>query len=280
MFPKDGTYYIAPYVQYVEASNPTRIRTTGGETDYIVVNVENGIVEGQGNIEPEVILSEWNEDFETDRLPSYWSQEIELGNGTWQHTYILKPSESKPAAAHGNGYVYMEYSKGSDLDNNSSITKLVSDYITLQSDNLYNMSFNYRKYATQPESHDILSLYYEKDNKWQLIKEISVVNQGDWNQSVIQLPVTDNLRFAFEGNPSRGSKIFLDNIRIYKREDKVSAVIDIENLTPGLKKCMIYTISGTYIMQTTTEELKSLHLPSGLYIVKTNDKTFKYIINK
>ena len=90
LFPENGTYYIAPYVKERYSEHPTRIRTSGGKTDYITIIVDNDEINGEGeNEEPVEVVSEWSEDFETRVIPSTWKQEVELGISEWLQTTFL-----------------------------------------------------------------------------------------------------------------------------------------------------------------------------------------------
>lgn len=275
MFPENGTYYIAPFVKERNSENPTRIRTSGGQTDYITITVDDDDINGEGENEvPIEVVSEWSEDFESRVIPSTWKQEVELGISEWGARYVLMASDDLPAAAHGRGYAYINYATGLDLYNSRTVTRLVSPIISLVSDNKYNMSFQCRKYSTLPESTDIITIYYRNDKEWTLLSEVAVTNQGDWRNISVELPELENIQLAFEGSPSRGASVFLDDIRIYKRESEPSEIK--ENITDtSLNVYKIYNMSGIKMGNQRISELKEAKLPHGIYMLQDKGKTIK-----
>ena len=275
LFPENGTYYIAPYVKERNSEYPTRIRTSGGKTDYITITVDNDEINGEGeNEEPIEVVSEWSEDFETRVIPSTWKQEVELGISEWDARYVLMASDDLPAAAHGRGYAYINYATGLDLYNSRTVTRLVSPIISLANGNQYNMSFQCRKHSTLPESTDILTIYYKKDKEWTSLSEVAVTNQGDWRNISVELPDIENIQLAFEGSPSRSSSIFLDDIRIYKRENEPSAIKE-NVIETNQNVCKIYNMSGIQVGNQRIADIKNAKLPRGTYILQNADQTIK-----
>ncbi|MBQ3768061.1 MAG: C10 family peptidase [Prevotella sp.] len=272
MFPENGTYYIAPYVKEKNSINPTRIRTSGGKADYIVLTVDDDGIQGDGeNEEPIEIVSEWSEDFEGMSIPKNWKQEVELGVSEWTARYVLMASEELPAAAHGKGYVYINYATGLDLFNSRTVTRLITPIVSLDNNNKYNLSFQYRKQSTMPESTDILTLYYKDENSWKTLAEVPVNNQGDWRRVAVELPLLENLQLAFEGSPARGSSIFLDDIRVYDRKNEPSSAI--QSITDFQSRtCHLYNMSGILIGKCTYADIDKLNLHHGTYILLTPDK--------
>ena len=270
LFPGNGQYYFAPYAQSDSSDMPTRIRTSGAETDGIQITIDDEGISSNNDTEDETYLTEWNEDFETVTIPSGWDQEIILGSAKWNSRFVLTASESKPQAAHGNGYVYLEFAKGtSDLANSNSVTRLITDYIPLNNDYFYDLSLQYRKYATMPESNDILNIYYEDGEGWHLIKELPVTNKGDWKKTTIQLPEANYIRLAFEGCPSRGTFLFLDDLRISQRI--INTCIDDNNPLAGtcVAKYRIYNISGCLVGESSAYSgINTSALPTGIYAVR------------
>lgn len=280
MFPKDGTYYIAPYIQAVSSDAPTRIRTTGGKTDYIVVSVDGDNISSEGNVEPIEMLSEWTEDFEAGGIPRGWSQNAEIGTGQWKTYYVLKESESIPQAAHGNGYAYLDYAKGTELTNDRSVTRLITDNIPLLSESQYDLSFKYRKRSTRPDPTDILTVYYKDADGWVVLTDVAVTNQDEWSGTTIHLPKSNNLRLAFEGSPSKGSSIFLDDLRIGKRDDTTGIIERMGSAVNEKTTCRIYSLMGVPVGECAAKELGALPLKRGVYLLRQNGKTKKIRINK
>jgi len=276
MFSADGTYYIAPFVKERESEIPTRIRTSDANSDFIELTIDKDDINSNGEVEePIEVLSEWREDFEQRFLPTSWKQEIELGKSEWSARYVLKASDDVPAAAHGKGYVYINHSAGLDLNNSRTVTRLISPIISLQPENNYNLTFFIRKQSTQPESTDILTIYYKESGEWQLLKEVAVTSQGDWHKTVLELPELENIQMAFEGSPAKGSSILLDDIRIVKSEE-TSSVNQITTTFNGIVK--IYDLTGKLLDSYNENDLNCRILPKGIYIIKNSYKTSKISI--
>jgi len=277
LFPNDGTYYIAPYVQGESSISPTRIRTTGGKTDFIVVTVNGEDVNGEDDeLIPTESVSAWSEDFEHSSIPVEWHQEIELGASEWKTRYVLMPSDNMPNAAKGKGYAFLNYNAGtSNLYNTRTVTRLVTDEIPLAEGKTYNLSFQYRKYATQPEPTDVLTVYYKQNNDLIPIADIPVVNQDDWQKTTIRLPIDGAIRLAFEGSPSKGSSIFIDDINIF--EDNSENVVISSKYKDN---CRIYSLSGVLMAETTTDVIFKLDLPVGVYVITKQDGSRQLLLLK
>ena len=275
MFPANGTYYIAPYVKEKDSENPTRIRTSGGKTDYITITVDDDDINGEGENEEQIeVVSEWSEDFENRIIPSSWKQEVELGISEWDARYVLMASDELPAASHGKGYVYINYATGLDLYNSRTVTRLVTPIISLAAGTKYNLSFQSRKHSTLPESTDILTIYYKKGKEWIPISEVAVTNQGDWRKTSVELPIMENIQLAFEGSPARGSSIFLDDIRIYDRKNEISAIPEATKEALN-GSCWVYSLTGILIGKWNNSDIQNLSLPQGSYIIRSSNKVKK-----
>ena len=231
MFPSNGKYYFAPFVQYKDSKTPTRIRTKEGKTDYIAITIdEDDIDEGEDDDTIEVVTT-WREDFELFNIPSEWQQKVELGDGMWKVQSVFIPSESFPLAASGRCYAYLEYkSAPMSLSSERAVTRLVTNFVRLANGNTYNISFQYRKYTTNINPIDVLSIYYEQDGVWKHLSNVSIINQSEWNKAEISLPVSGSIRLAFEGSLSMYSTIFLDDLKIYESQNKIITIDDIITL--------------------------------------------------
>lgn len=278
LFSDNGTYYIAPYVQEKNSPKPTRIRTYGGKTDYITITIDGDDVNSDSEDEnPAEVVSEWSEDFEYRSLPSYWKQEIEMGKSKWDLRYVLIPSNDVPAAAHGKGYAYINYSTGFNINNFRTVTRLISPAISLDTANKYKLTFQCRKMSSQPESSDILTVYYKDGNNWSVLSEIAVTSQGDWHESIVEIPYIDHLQLAFEGSPAQGSVIMLDDIRIFK-SDEEPLMIESVNLNCD-EEYEVFTLSGIMIGRVSRFDGIRQKLPKGTYILRVNNKISKVFIN-
>lgn len=269
MFPKDGTYYIAPFVRATSSTQPTRIRTSGGRTDYIIITVSEEDINGNGDDErPSEPVSSWSEDFEYSAVPEGWSQQSELGESLWEHRYVLQSSDDMPLAAKGRGYISLKYATSmKDRYNTRTVTRLETKSITLAEDKNYELSLQCRKYATLPESTDLLSVFYEKDGEWHVLSEIPVTSQGEWNKVTLPLPPTGNIRLAFEGSPSKGAIVFLDDLLISERQNGTGikpSYLDKINVTT------VYSLMG----------IRQNHVRKGVNIVKMSDGTVIKFMSK
>ena len=279
MFSADGVYYIAPYVKEATSSVPTRIRTTGSQTDYIAITVTNEDVNGNNNNdEPQETISAWHEDFEYTVLPTGWNEDIILGNSEWKHRYVLIPSEEMPMAAEGRGYIYLDYATAiNDKYNNRTVTRLETSTIPLSEDEQYNISLQCRKHATMPEATDIITLYCKIGSEWITITEIPITNQGEWNKTIIELPFSGSLKLAFEGSPSKGSTIYLDDLNVYERNSDTHIK---ETFDSKLDNTVfsIYNAAGAHVKETTKDRLPKIKLNRGVYILRNGSEVFKVLI--
>ncbi len=272
MFPENGTYYIAPYVKATSSQQPTKIRTTGGRTDYITVTLNEEDISGNGEDNPEETVTAWNEDFEYTAVPKGWSQQTELGESLWKHRYVLKASEDMPIAAKGKGYISLEYASSmKDKYNTRTVTRLETSVIPLSGEGEYDLSLQYRKYATLPESTDLLTVYYKKNDEWHVLSEIPVTNQEEWTKIVIPLPESGNIKLAFEGSPSKGAVVFLDDLLISEQAGTNSISY------PFVKHAnddtiTLYNMEGMKIAVTQNGDLNSIGLSEGIYILRQNGK--------
>ena len=270
MFPENGTYYIAPFVRSTSSTLPTRIRTSGGRTDYITITInEEDINDNTGDddqsIEP---VSSWSENFEYTAVPEGWSQQSELGESVWEHRYVLQPSEDLPLAAKGKGYICLKYATNiKDRYNTRTVTRLVTKNIVLADNKNYELSLQCRKYATLPESTDLITVFYEKDNEWHILSEIPVTSQGEWDKVTIQVPVVGNIRLAFEGSPSKGAMVFLDDLIISEYQDETY----IRHSSLSIPdKTTIYSVMG----------VRQNNVGKGINIIKKSDGSAIKLISR
>lgn len=269
MFQENGTYFIAPFVRATSSTRPTRIRTSGGKTDYITITISEEDINGNGDDEqPSEPVSSWSENFEYAAVPEGWSQQSELGESLWEHRYVLQASDDMPLAAKGKGYISLKYATSiKDRYNTRTVTRLETKTITLAKEKNYELSLQCRKFATLPESTDLLSVFYEKNSEWHILSEIPITNQGDWNKITIELPVSGNIKLAFEGSPSKGAIVFLDDLIIYESKDETGIKhynFNREDVTT------IYSLMG----------VRQTHKKKGINIVKMSDGTVMKFMSK
>ena len=267
MLAGEGTYRIAPFVKASAAPFPTRIRTTGGTTDYIdIIFTDDDISEETEEVPVEGLLA-WTEDFEEGTLPTRWTQETDMGNGIWRVQDVLLPSAEMPRAASGNAYLSLEYASDMhDLYNTRAVTTLKTNFISLAPGQTYELSLQCRKYAQLPDARDILSVYYAQGDQWVLLAEIPVANQGDWNKVSLSLPVSGYVRLAFEGSVAMGSSLFLDDLSITEKKSEQNGMKDTLCMPFGTNRRELYTLQGIRIAE-------KKELSPGTYIIKQGLQT-------
>ena len=278
MFSENGTYYIAPYVKAKSSQRPTRIRTSGGRTDCIVVTLSEDDINGNtGEDTPEETVTAWNEDFEYTAIPKGWSQQTVLGESLWKHRYVLQPSEDMPIAAKGRGYISLKYATSmQDKYNTRTVTRLETSIIPLFEENVYDLSLQCRKYATLPESTDLLTVYYEKDGEWNVLSEVPVTSQGEWTRVLISLPVSGSIKLAFEGSPSKGSVVFLDDLLISEHKDANSILHPLVYDTSD-NLITVYNIGGLKVAEIHDGVLYGEGLTSGMYVIRQKGEIRKIV---
>ena len=267
MLPGEGTYRIAPFVKSSAAPFPTRIRTTGGTTDFIEIAFTGDDINEETEEVPVEGLLAWAEDFEEGALPTRWTQETDMGNGFWRVQDVLLPSAETPRAASGNAYLSLEYASDiHDLYNTRAVTTLKTNFISLAPGQTYELSLQCRKYAQLPDARDILSVYYAQGDQWVLLTEIPVSNQGDWNKVTLSLPVSGYVRLAFEGSVAMGSSLFLDNLSITEKKSEQNGMKGTLCMPFGTNKRELYTLQGIRIAE-------EKELSPGTYIIKQGQQT-------
>ena len=267
MLAGEGSYRIAPFVKASAAPFPTRIRTSGGTTDYIEITFTGDDISEEAEEVPVEGLLAWAEDFEEGTLPTRWTQDTEMGNGVWRVQDVLLPSAETPRAANGNAYLSLEYASDMhDLYNTRAVTTLKTNFISLAPDQTYELSLQCRKYAQFPDARDILSVYYAQGDQWVLLTEIPVANQGDWNKTTVSLPVSGYVRLAFEGSVAMGSSLFLDNLSITEKKSEQSGMKYTLCMPFGANRREIYTLQGIRITE-------GKELQPGTYIIKQELRT-------
>lgn len=248
-FDRDGTYYIAPYVVGKKSQIPTRVRTSGGETDFYPITVKNGVVndENPSNDDDEYEIAEWMQDFE-EGIPVSWRQEQTKGSGKWVPITPLTYSDKQPKPASGYSYLSMDYSSSGLIDLPATVTKLVSNRIVLNEESEYVLSFACRKFSSKLDSNVALKVYLLKgDDDWQLINESQITNSKDWKTLKIGLEDKDFKGLAIEGSVDYGSRLLVDNIKIC-RNNTNSIETKKHVVNNSASKCSTYSLQGIPIV--------------------------------
>lgn len=269
LFPEDGIFYIAPYVQSNVADTPTMVKTKGGKTDYIQITLSGNGIDEENVKEEDETIAEWSEGFESLAIPKTWTQEIEKGLGEWKARSSLLPSSEKPAAASGRGYAYLDYTPDlSDIFNARTSIRLVTGTIPLTSSNAgYSLSFLFRKYTTNPEPTDVLSVCYEQDGAWVLLADVTVTNHSEWEKAVLDLPVNGDVRLAFGGSLSKNASLFLDDIKICEKEGDATGVSTIESPPDNRSSNGTFTLTGIPVTQEMMRSRPGIYIQNGRKVI-------------
>ncbi|MBR4066637.1 MAG: C10 family peptidase [Bacteroidaceae bacterium] len=274
LFASPGEYWIAPYVIGEESDFPTRIRTLNGSTDYIKIIVdENDIIGGEGG-ENFPVTDMFFESFENMKIPDNWSQNIMYGTSKWGVNTVIFASENKPAAADGASYAFLEYSNNTlSLNNNNAATWLITDYMSLATDSLYNIKFAARTLYEGVTSGNMLTLYYENDGKWEMLEQYNIINNNDWQEFSTSISGRGRTRFAFEGNVLKRGTLFLDCISVSLVENPTHVVdIDVEK-----KIVSVHSITGVELPYRDNLLKTFDNSPNGLYIIRYSDNSSRIV---
>lgn len=264
----DQLYYIAPFAKASGSDTPTRIRTTGGMTDYYVLNASGTSPDDPDpdNPEGDTVLHESFEDYS---IPDGWEQQLVLGASNWQTRLVLygdDDSES-PNPSSGNGYAYLNYNSGTAFADIRTVTRLITPTLQATGAHEYLLNCKYRKYASQVNSVSVLSVFINRgeSDDWEALTELTITSSNMWQSLSLSFSADEPYRLAFEGSIEDGSIVFLDDIEvIVPSETGVTTVIDQEN---GNARCQTYTLSGVPVRQPS----------NGIYIVRRGLTTRKYL---
>lgn len=237
----DGKYYIIPYVCGTDDSVRTRIRTRGGDTDWVAITVKDGkITLGDSPQEEPHGDTVWIQDFENG-IPDSWFQEQISGGGNWTILTPMSYSEQQPPSVSGASYAKISYDASGVINLPATISRITTDDIILDEQTDYELSVYCRKYSKQADAKVILKINsQDKSGSWHTLSEYQVTNSKDWNHIQVSLKGRDCGRLAFEGRVDRGSVLFIDNIQLQK-----SAVLGVNlNIADRYCNTLYYTLSG------------------------------------
>lgn len=275
--------YVAPFVQGKTSGAVTRIRTFGGNRDYFVLNDDG---DGGGNEEEPDIRPEsvWEEDFENGNIPNGWSQEIVQGAAEWNPKQVLFASgDAKyPNAFSGNGYMSLAYRSSDIFSMNRTITRLISGYSNVESLHTYTLSFECCKYKTSAESSELVMVYLDRGNGWEIIAELPITN-NNWVEQKISFETSKPYRLAFEGSLDSGALVHIDKVSVSEstgtgikqasRDDQ--KFITFSQLRSIAKEIKVFSINGVIECKGNAECV--LNLPKGIHIVDIKGERFKFI---
>lgn len=218
----------------------------------------------------------WSDDFEGFNLASSWRYECIQGESSWEHTYVFEePTDRKPNAASGYGYISLEPEKGLTIGGSERkiINRLVTLLIDLEHDAKYYLTGYYRIYDNNKLPTDTLQIMFRESEHypWNSIETYTTLERNQWKKFTIGFTNYKSIQVAFEGLINSNASIFLDNIVITK--DEMSNVVQNEFLMDS--NFDVYTANGTYIGHKKISELDNL--PSGVYILRNKDGVRKMV---
>lgn len=277
LFASPGMYRIAPYAIGDDSDFPTRIRTYNGKSDYVELVVDEEDVTDDENENNQDVSISFHESFESDNsIPVDWEEDVISGTARWNVIKIILSSENKPAAADGRSYACLEYSDTTlDLNKKNAVTKLITDNMVLSPNAQYGIDMMVRTLPVSESAENILSLYYEKDGEWVLLKEYDITNHDEWQKFSAQIIGDGITRFAFEGNLSQYGSLLLDDIAVYLVDEPTS----IYNSSTVANVVSIYSITGFQVPLSNNISETLATLPKGVYIISFADSTTKLIMN-
>ena len=146
------------------------------------------------------------EDFEDEKIPDCWTQEVVAGEAMW--TLADGGQNGHPQHAHSgsnNAFIYAE----------DATVKLVSPLLNLANVENAQLTFWHAQSVSQG-NQDKLRIYYKNatDGQWVMLKEYLYSN-ASWKERTIDLPnVTANYYVAFEAECNGGWGVVLDDVQI------------------------------------------------------------------
>ena len=272
LFDEPGVYKIAPYVIADNSLSPTRVRTSNGENDCIVITVSDDDIVTDGDGETMSPISFFVESFESMSIPEYWSQKKVLGTAEWGVRSVISASNKSLAAADGRSYAALEYSSDVlNMNRNSAVTKLITNYVDLSADSVYSLDLMVRARFNKKNSDVFLTLYFEEYGEWVCLEHLNVLNDTEWQKCSISLPGCGKTRFAFEGNVPSGGALFLDYISLAAQDD----FTDIPDRNEVCGITSVHSVNGVEIpvMGSLAETL--VDCPKGVYVVKYKNSEVK-----
>lgn len=253
------TYYIAPCVRSESSNVPTRIRTSGGLTDFYALSVDGG-----GQDDTEVITSVvFLEDFEKSPENKGWIQEQIRGDVYWEQI-----ASADPLPVQGKGLIFLKPHNGVGAYSATS-ARLISPEIAADNANEYVLELCYQDRSLSNVFSGQINILLDDgcNHEWKTIFKQKVISPNEWAKIKIPFESLNKFRIAVEGNIVSDGKIYLDDLKISSK-----SIITSIPKTDG-------TISATYDYFTPSGIRRS-GMTTGLNIVKGSNGSTKKVYNR
>lgn len=243
----NAIYYIMPYAQATSSEQPTRIRTSGGLSDYYVLKLgkpDDNDPDEEPDPMPdgELLLTEYFNDY---GLPDKWRQTNILGAGIWKTLQILGGGDDTaetPTPASGRGYAYLKYNSGTAFADIRTVTRLETPILYGDEGQQYELVVDCRKFSEVVNTNAIVTILIDKGcrDSWEPLTELNITNSNSWQH--IQHPFTCDgpYRLGLEGSIENGTSIFLDAVKILK----VDGAQNVNNLSAPKNLNKNYSVNG------------------------------------
>lgn len=272
LFTRPGVYKIAPYVIAENSLSPTRVRTSNGETDCIVITVNDDDIDVDGGGETVSPISFFVESFESRSIPEYWLQKKVLGTAEWSVKSVIAATGKSQAAADGLSYAALEYSGDVlSMNRNSAVTKLITNHVDLSVDSVYCVDLMVRARFNKKNSDVLLTLYFEEYGEWVCLEHFNVLNDAEWQKCSVLLPGCGKTRFAFEGDVPSGGALFLDRISLAAQDD-FTGIADRKEVYDITS---VHSVTGIEIPLKGSLAETLAACPKGMYLVKYENSEVK-----
>lgn len=229
-------------------------------------------------VEGEII---WSDDFEITPLfhTREWTSESLIGQGAWQiKTYSSTPSDKEPTAISGSRYMSMEVAKSGVIMGGDSkfCCQTVSDDIRLTPGE-YVLTGKYGGYSTKKVSTDTLVVEIQHDGNSLQAAGLSlrITTPQEWNDFAVPIRCEEEgfVRIAFTGIADETSRLFLDNLILYKAGTDRMVPVRPEAEAPAC----VYRLDGTFLGRLSE---KAPTLRRGVYLIRQGRTTHKVYLHK
>ncbi len=259
-----------------------------------IKELNNGDIALENYIEKELV----KETFSQSYLPEGWQNETLNGNNSWSVFYSMGSSLLKdkylPSIMDNDNYTYLKNTSTS-INRSRLITPLYHYEKTIIKElSLYIYSKNFTLL-----SNATFNIYYRKstDDEWSILKSLTEIDDA-WTQ--ITIPFDEKMlqcQLMFEGILSGAGSICIDQITLIGIISETTSSIpqthfyDENIIYNHNNRCLylkdyntstlyIYDMTGKCIHKCmTTDDYIPINLPSGIYLIYYNGKTYKIIIH-
>lgn len=255
----EAVYYVVPFVRADGADTLTRVRTLGGQTDFLALSTGNGTGTGDddGDKTLETLFREGFNDF---AVLDSWERQSVQGKGLWDVVCVLDGTENGafPVPAEGRGYAFLSFDNDEPYNDAATVSRLVSPVVSGKAGEDYVLSLRYRCYNQYVDSKAFLTLYISKVGGSDIVaqKTVEVVNHQGWLECSVPFHVDGEYNVIVEGNVQDGTSVYVDDVRVSKAiPTKVEDIMGHHGMEAGAD---YYDISGR----------KTAHDGKGVYIMR------------